>query len=61
DFVYPTLGNRMSPKEWEESEKPDLMANAIKRKAEILAAAGSLIPPDLDTEIRAKYPMYFSS
>lgn len=61
DFVYPTLGNRMSPKEWEESEKPDLMANAIKRKAEILAAARSLIPPELDTAVRAKYPMYFSS
>lgn len=61
DFVYPTLGNRMSPKEWEENEKPDLMAAAIAKKEAILAESGALISPQLDAQVRAKYPMYFSS
>ncbi len=61
DFVYPRLGNRMSPKEWEEMEKPDLMAGAIARKEAILAEAGCLISPELDAQVRATYPMYFSS
>lgn len=61
DFVYPTFGNRMSPKEWEEQDKPDLLQSAIARKEEILAQTPGLISPQLDAEVRAKYPMYFSS
>lgn len=60
DFVYPTLGNRMSPKEWEEVDKPDLMAGAIARKEAILAETGAQVSPELDAKVRAKYPMYFS-
>ncbi|RKF13008.1 methyltransferase [Roseovarius spongiae] len=37
DYQYPALGNRMSPKQWDESGKPDLMAETIERKEEILA------------------------
>ncbi|WP_439650041.1 trimethylamine methyltransferase family protein [Gymnodinialimonas mytili] len=61
DFVYPKLGNRMSPKEWEQAEKPDLMASAIARKEAILASTGSLIAPDLEAEIRENYRVYFTS
>ncbi|WP_341860965.1 trimethylamine methyltransferase family protein [Gymnodinialimonas sp. 57CJ19] len=61
DFVYPTLGNRMSPKEWEENQKPDLMASAIARKEKILAEARPHISPEVDQAVRAKYAMYFSS
>ncbi len=55
DFVYPTLGNRMSPKEWEESDRPLLLDQAIQRKNEILATAGNLLAADIDQAIRAKY------
>lgn len=61
DFVYPRLGNRMSPKEWEEAGKPDLLINAAKRRKAILAEARSLIAPELDRAVRSKYPVYFSS
>ncbi|ABD54518.1 trimethylamine methyltransferase [Jannaschia sp. CCS1] len=61
DFVYPTLGNRMSPKEWEENDKPDLMAGAIARKQAILAEGRCLVAPAVDREVRAKYSMYFES
>jgi len=37
DHVYPTLGNRMSPKEWAENDKPDLVQNAIARTKALLA------------------------
>lgn len=60
DFVYPTLGNRMSPKEWEENQKPDLLASAIARKEQILAEARPHISPEIDQAVRAKYAMYFA-
>lgn len=60
DFVYPTLGNRMSPKEWEENQKPDLLAGAIARKEQILAEARPHISPEIDQAVRAKYAMYFA-
>ncbi len=59
EYVYPAVGNRMSPKEWNEAGKPLLLDGAIRRKTEILAKAGNLIDPAVDTAIRAKYPMYF--
>ncbi|MBY4891423.1 trimethylamine methyltransferase family protein [Rhodobacteraceae bacterium N5(2021)] len=61
DFVYPTLGNRMSPKEWDENQKPDLIVNARARKEKILAEGRCLVTPDLDRRVREKYAMYFES
>ncbi len=55
DFVYPTLGNRMSPKEWDEADCPILTEKATERKKEILATAQNLLPPDVDQAIRAKF------
>ncbi len=60
DFVYPSLGNRMSPKEWEEARKPDLMANATARKEAILAQGASQVDPDLDRAVRERYRIYFT-
>jgi trimethylamine--corrinoid protein Co-methyltransferase len=37
DHVYPKLGDRTSPKEWAEKDKPDLIVKATARKEEILA------------------------
>ena len=59
DFVYPALGNRMSPKEWEEAQKPDLVAGARAKKHAILAEAGPVVDPALDAAVREKYRMYF--
>ena len=60
EYVYPTLGNRMSPKEWVEAGRPQLLERAIARKNEILSKAASQIAPDLDRAIRAAFNIHFS-
>ena len=59
EYIYPALGNRMSPKEWNEAGRPQLLPAAKKRTAEILANAPSQIDPMLDREIRKKFGIYF--
>jgi len=59
EYIYPTLGNRMSPKEWNEAGRPDLLENAIARKTAILAAAGNTVSPEIDAAIRARWNIYF--
>lgn len=59
DCVYPNLGNRMSPKEWGESGKPDLVDAAVKRKEAILARrAESRFDAELDAAIRARFNIH---
>ena len=56
EYVYPALGDRSSPKEWEELGKPNLVAEAVKRKQQILASfTPQHIAPDLDARLRASY------
>ncbi|MGB7262064.1 MAG: trimethylamine methyltransferase family protein, partial [Albidovulum sp.] len=59
EYIYPVCANRMSPKEWNEAGKPVLLDAAIARKNEILSKAGSVIDPQIDQAIRAKYNIYF--
>ena len=59
EYIYPAVGNRMSPKEWNEAGKPLLLDAAIARKNQILSKAGSVIDPQIDAAIRAKYNIYF--
>ncbi|WP_299946232.1 trimethylamine methyltransferase family protein [uncultured Ruegeria sp.] len=59
DYVYPTFGDRTSPKEWVELGKPDLIAKAIARKEEILSApSNARFDPLLDTELRSKFNIH---
>jgi trimethylamine---corrinoid protein Co-methyltransferase len=59
EYLYPALANRMSPKEWEEAGRPTLLPRATDRKEAILAAAGSTFPPDIDLEVRRRWPIRF--
>ncbi|MEO1678758.1 MAG: trimethylamine methyltransferase family protein [Pseudomonadota bacterium] len=59
EYVYPSLGNRMSPKEWVEAERPILLDVARARAERILAEAPSQIDPALDAAIRADYAIRF--
>ncbi len=59
EYVYPTLGNRMSPKEWVEADRPMLLDRAIRRKNEILAKAQMQIDPQIDAAIRRDFNIYF--
>lgn len=59
DNVYPALGNRMSPKEWVENDRPDLMENARLRKEAILATrAPARLDPTTDAAIRAAFNIH---
>ena len=59
DFVYPTLGDRTSPKEWVEKGKPDLIENAIKLKNEILAErSNARLDPELDAALRKNFVIH---
>ncbi len=61
EYVYPALGNRMSPKEWLEAGRPGLLDRAIARKNALLAQTGSTIAPELDAEIRRRFNIHFRS
>lgn len=59
DCVYPTLGNRMSPKEWAEKDRPNLLENATARKDAILATRSiARFDPELDAMLRAQFNIH---
>ncbi len=59
DYIYPALGDRTSPKEWVEKDRPDLMAKAIAKKHELLAApARAAFAADHDAALRARFPIH---
>ena len=59
DYVYPALGNRMSPKEWGENDKPDLIASAVERKKRILSErSAARFDPALDAELRRSFNIH---
>ncbi len=56
DYVYPEVGNRMSPKEWNEAKKPDVVKVAQARKDKILSGYfPDYLPPDIDRQLRANH------
>ncbi len=62
DHVYPTLGDRTSPKEWAEMGKPDLLKNARARKEQILSQrAPARLDPVTDAAIRDRFTIYLSA
>jgi trimethylamine--corrinoid protein Co-methyltransferase len=60
EYVYPAVGNRMSPKEWVEAGRPMLLDRAIARKNDILARAGCQVAPEVDAAIRARFNIHFA-
>lgn len=59
DHVYPALGDRTSPKEWDEVGKPDLVARAVARKQAILAEpSAARFDPALDLAIRQRFRIH---
>jgi trimethylamine--corrinoid protein Co-methyltransferase len=62
DHVYPVLGNRMSPKEWEENQKPDLVAGAVAKKERILSEPSrAAFDPALDRALRARFTIHLKA
>jgi len=59
DFVYPALGDRTSPKEWDDIGKPDLITNATARKEAILAEpSAARFDPVTDQAIRKRFTIH---
>jgi trimethylamine--corrinoid protein Co-methyltransferase len=59
EYLYPEIGNRLTPKDWVEAGKPDLIEAARRRKDSILQAAPCQVPADVDRAIRARFPIRF--
>jgi trimethylamine--corrinoid protein Co-methyltransferase len=59
EYVYPRLGNRMSPKEWVEAGQPQLIERAMAKKNDILAKAGMQVDAGIDAMVRARWQIYF--
>lgn len=56
EYVYPEMATRMSPKEWNEAGKPDIVEKATARKKEILGSYfPEHIPADVDKRIRERF------
>jgi trimethylamine--corrinoid protein Co-methyltransferase len=58
EYIYPAIGNRLSPKEWAEVGKPDIVKLAIGKKQDLLSTHFPRhIPDAVDDAIRAKHPI----
>lgn len=58
DYFYPDIGDRSSPKEWIERNKPVLIETAIARKKEILGEPSrAMLSPEIDAMVRAAFPI----
>ncbi|MCY4242947.1 MAG: trimethylamine methyltransferase family protein [Rhodobacter sp.] len=59
EYIYPILGNRMSPKEWDEAERPEILSEARARVTDILSSAGMQVPSELDRRVRGEFRIHF--
>jgi trimethylamine--corrinoid protein Co-methyltransferase len=58
DYVYPSIGDRWSPNEWNERGRPTYVDRAVKKTAEILKNHHPKhISREVDDAIRAKFPI----
>ena len=58
DYVYPTVADRTSPKEWAENDRPDLVLSARARVEAILAHAPRFIEGEVDRAVRARFAIH---
>lgn len=59
EYIYPALGDRSSPKEWVENDRPNLVQKAMARKLEILARLSSAaFPAELDARLRDRFVIH---
>ncbi len=58
EYIYPRIAERLSPKEWEEVGKPDLIEAATAYKETILSQPSpAALDPTLEKALRNKYPI----
>ena len=58
EYIYPAVGDRLSPKEWNEVGRPKIVDRAIAKVHDVLATHyPSHVPDDVDDRIRAELPI----
>ena len=58
EYIYPVIGDRLSPKEWAEVGRPNLMETAAAEKARILAMPNDVaFDFETDNAIRDALPI----
>jgi trimethylamine--corrinoid protein Co-methyltransferase len=58
EYLYPALGDRLTPDEWEEQGAKDIRERARERLGEILAAHyPAYIAPAVDATLRERFPI----
>lgn len=61
EYIYPDLGDRSTPLQWEEAGKPDVLAKARAKRDQILAThVPQHINDETDRRIRAEFPIHLS-
>ncbi|SEW14203.1 trimethylamine---corrinoid protein Co-methyltransferase [Cognatiyoonia koreensis] len=62
EYVYPETADRSSPKEWEEKGKPDLIAQAISKKEQILSqVSAARFDPETDAVLRKRFNIHLAT
>lgn len=60
EYIYPEVGDRTSPKEWAEQDKPDLIAVARKRVDELLTTHHPVhVSDESDAAVRKEFTVLF--
>ena len=60
EYIYPSLADRSSPKEWVELGKPNLVQKAIEKKENILNNATKKIDPTIDKKLRSAFNIHLT-
>jgi trimethylamine--corrinoid protein Co-methyltransferase len=56
EYFYPAVGDRFSPKEWNEKGKPDILSRAIAERKRVLAERFPRhVPRTLDEKLRSRF------
>lgn len=56
EYFYPAIGDRFSPKEWNEKGRPDILSRAIAEKKRVLAERfPHHVARSLDDRLRARF------
>ncbi len=59
EYIYPEFGDRLSPNEWAEQNKPVLLDKAIRRKKEILDSHfPGHVSDEIDRKIRERFDIF---
>ena len=60
EYIYPSLADRTSPKEWVEIGKPNLVQKAIEKKENLLKNAAKKIDPVIDDKLRSMFNIHLA-